>query len=113
MKKTFALTAPDRASARVVESIKHEVRKYVKRERKKPLPADFDVWDFSCKVGANPESAEIRNLRDIGEAIDAVVSAGGSVVYVEVLSVPGRRTAAGRVTTPGEVPEAPRDPAVD
>jgi hypothetical protein len=97
----------------VVESIKHEVRKYVIRERKKPLPADFDVWDFSCKVGASLESAESKNLRDIGSAIDAVVNAGGSSVYVELISMPSRRTVVGRVTTPEAVPEPPRDSAGD
>jgi hypothetical protein len=113
MKKTFALTSPGHADARVVESVKHEVRKYVKRERKKSLPADFDLWDFSCKVGVDQASAEIKDLRDVGAAIDAVVSAGGNAVYVEVVSVPSRRSALTRVSTPETAPTPLREPAID
>jgi hypothetical protein len=113
MKKTFALTAPGHANARVVESVKHEVRKYVKRERKKPLPADFDLWDFSCKVGADQATAESKDLREVGNAIDAVVSAGGSVVYIEVLSVPSRRSALARVPNAEAPVTTPREPGID
>ena len=59
MKKTFSLHAPGLADARVVEAIKHEVRRYVKRERSKRLPEGFEVWEFSCKVGSDPSSAEL------------------------------------------------------
>ena|SRR5688572_2469786 len=91
MKKTFPLTQPGKADARVLEAIKHEVRKYVKRERKKPAPADFDEWDFACKAGADQSSAEPTSLRDLSAAVDAVASSGSRVVYVEVLAVPMRR----------------------
>ena len=92
MKKLFPLTAPGKADARVVESIKHEVRKYVKRERRKPLPAEFELWDFACKVGTAPASAESKSLRDVGTAIDAVAAAGTEAVYVEITAIPSRRT---------------------
>lgn len=93
MKKTFPLTAAGKADARVVEAIKHDIRKYVKRERKKPVPPDFDEWDFACKVGVEPASAENKQLKEIGAAIDAVASSGARAAYVEVLAVPARRTA--------------------
>lgn len=91
MKKVFPLTAPGKADARVLESIKHEVRKYVKRERRKPLPPDFEQWDFACKVGAAQASAESRHLRDVGTAIDAVAATGAGAVYLEITAIPGRR----------------------
>lgn len=91
MKKTFPLKATDRADARVIEAIKHDVRKYVKRERKKPLPVDFEIWDFACRVGVDPASAESKSLGNIGAAIDATAASGSDIVYVEVLAVPARR----------------------
>ena len=99
MKKVFLLTAPGKADARVLESIKHEVRKYVKRERRKPAPADFDQWDFACKVGAAQSMAESQSLRDIGKAIDAVAAAGAESVYLEITAIPARRLAPGKAAT--------------
>jgi hypothetical protein len=92
MKKSFPLHLPGKADARVLDAIKHDVRKYVKRERRKPLPDGFDVWRFECKVGSSPETAEPRTLQEISNAIDAVAkSDGASSVYVEVNAVPGNR----------------------
>lgn len=102
MKKTFPLHAPGKAAPRVVESIKHDVRKYVKRERAKTLPEGFDLWEFNCKVGAAATTAEAKTLNDVAAAIDAVAMAGGTEVYVEVLAVAGHR--APRITTPLPAP---------
>ena len=44
MKKVIPLVSDRHKPARVVEQIKGEVRKYLKRERKKSLPDDFDYW---------------------------------------------------------------------
>ena len=51
MKKTFPLKDPAKADARVLEAIKQDVRKYVKRERRKALPTGVDFWDFNCQLG--------------------------------------------------------------
>ena len=99
MKKVFLLTAPGKADARVLESIKHEVRKYVKRERRKPVPPDFEQWDFGCKVGAAQSTAESQNLRDVGRAIDAVAATGAEAVYLEITAVPVRRTPLAKAAT--------------
>ena len=55
MKKTFPINDRKNTPARAIEAIKSELRKYVKRERKKKLPEGVDFWDFDCKVG---ESAD-------------------------------------------------------
>ena len=91
MKKVFPLTMPGKADARVLESIKHEARKYVKRERRKPVPPDFEQWDFACKVGAAQAAAESKHLRDLGTAIDAVAATGAESVYLEITAIPARR----------------------
>jgi len=91
MRKIFPLKAPNKADARVVESVKHEVRKYVRRERRKALPEDFDEWTFRCQAGATPDSATRCELKEIGAAIDAVANAGGPEIWIEVIAEPGQR----------------------
>jgi hypothetical protein len=102
MKKTFPLTAAGKADARVVEAIKRDVRKYVNRERKKPLPEGFELWEFACKVGVDQQTAESKTLREVGVAIDAVASAGAGAgtVYIEILAVPSHRLAPLTTTQP-------------
>lgn len=90
MKKTFSLTAPDRQPQRVIDAIKHEVRKYVKRERRKTLPADVDFWDFACKVGTAATDASAKPLNEINATIDALASEGATTVYLEILAIEGR-----------------------
>ena len=92
MKKTFPLHASDRADARVLEAIKYDIRKYVKRERKKTVPAEFDLWEFACKVGVDPTTAVEKPLRDMSGGIDAVAAGGADGVYIEVVAVPAKRT---------------------
>jgi len=91
MKKTFPLHEPGRADPRVVEAIKNDVRKYVKRERRKALPEGVDFWDFNCKVGRDQEPPETKLLPEVADAIDAAAAAGGAKVYVEILAAPGHR----------------------
>ena len=92
MKKTFALSAPGKANQRVVEAVKNDVRKYVKRERRKSLPEGVDFWDFDCKVGPDKTEPAIKHLAEVTAAIDAIAAAGGTEVYVEIISKPGHRT---------------------
>ena len=99
MKKTFALQAPGKADPRVVDSVKNEIRKYVKRERGKPLPEGFTWWNFNCRAGADRETAATCALIDVGAAIDAVVEAGGTQAYIEVVAEPGHRPVGGARTS--------------
>lgn len=92
MKKTFPLQQPGKADARVLDAIKHDVRKYVKRERRKTPPDGFDQWEFACRVGADAASAQSTPLDDISSAIDTAAAAGGSGVYVEIIAKPATRT---------------------
>src|SRR3954465_5932572 len=95
MKKNFPLRAPGKADPRVVEAVKNDVRKYVKRERRKALPEGFTLWAFQCRAGATAETAEACELGDISHRIDAVAQAGGDSVYIEIVAVAAQRTASG------------------
>ena len=88
MKKNFPLTAPGKDDHRVLESIKIEVNKYVKREKRKVLPEGFELWDFNCKVGPDQAAAVPTQRKEVTGAIDEVAKAGGAQVYVEILAFP-------------------------
>lgn len=91
MKKTFPLKEPGKVDARVVEAVKAEVRKYLKRERRKKLPEGFDQWDFACKVGPDQAVADTKSVKDIFSAIDVIAKTEAPQVYVELLAAAGKR----------------------
>lgn len=91
MKKTFPLHVPGKEDRRVVEAIKLEITKYVKRERRKTLPLGTDVWNFACKVGADSGSAAKIHLNDVPKAVEAVALAEEAEVYVEIMASAGNR----------------------
>ena len=91
MKKTFPLTSPSHQPARVVEQIKSDVRKYLKRERKKALPEGVDFWDFNCKVGQGAAEPETKHVEEIIPTIDQAAASQCETIYIEILSKPGHR----------------------
>ncbi|MGJ8643886.1 MAG: DUF6172 family protein [Luteolibacter sp.] len=93
MKKSFPMEDPKHKPARVVEGIKADVRKYLKRERRKELPEGVDFWDFDCRSGKDAETAAEVHVSKITEAVDAASQGGWDRVYIEILAKPGHRTA--------------------
>jgi hypothetical protein len=92
VKKTFKLNIEGKNRDRVLDATKHEIRKYVKRQRRVPLPAGVDFWDFDCKFGANAETAVVVHFATITALIDAVAQEGGDAFYLEMLAKNGIRT---------------------
>lgn len=87
MKKTFPLQHPKKKPERIVEAIKHEVRKYTQRERRKTLPeAETMYWDFNCKFGENSTSAATVQFSGIIEGLDTVTESGWESCYIEILA---------------------------
>lgn len=92
MKKTFSFNHPKINTDRRIEAIKHEIKKYIKRERRKALPTGMDFWGFSCKFGATEaEVAEIHEA-EINKKIDEIHALGLSSFYIEVIAVAQQRT---------------------
>ncbi len=91
MKKTFPLEVPNKKTPRVIDSIKHEVNKYVKRERNKKLPEGMDFWDFACRVGVNAEAAISAHIKTMSKAIDTAAENQPSSIYVEILAKAKKR----------------------
>jgi len=87
VKKVFKLTDPKKHEDRVLEAVKHEIRKYVKRERKKDLPEKATMyWDFDCKVGATADTAEVVIFEELIKALEKVKEGGAKEIYVEILA---------------------------
>lgn len=89
MKKIFTFNTPNKAPERQVESIKNEIRKYIKREKRKPLPEEVDFWKFACKFGQDEASASVIEFVDITKSIDEAFSNQWSEFYIEIISQKG------------------------
>lgn len=93
MKKTFALHAEGQHPDRRLEAIKHEIRKYLRRERGKKLPEGSDFWDFDCRFALPPQEPAVVALGDVMGLIDSAVAAQAGQFYLELLARPARRPA--------------------
>jgi hypothetical protein len=92
MKKTFKMSHPKIKVPRLVEAIKYEVKKYIKRERGKKLPPDVDFWDFDCRYGVDAESSQVIHLSDINKYISQAESEQLESFYLEIMVKPGHRS---------------------
>jgi len=87
MKKVFKLTDEKKHEDRVLEAIKNDIRKYVKREKKKDLPDKSTMyWDFDCKIGTTKEDAKVVLYEELIKSLDTIKATGITEVYVEILA---------------------------
>ncbi len=94
MKKIFQISHPKIKTARLFEGVKYEVRKYIKRETRKQLPAGVDYWDFDCKYGKTESDAEVIHVSQINKHIDQAEQQGLTTFYVEIIAKEGIRNQA-------------------
>lgn len=92
MKKTFKLTHEKIKPARLADAIKSEVKKYIKRERKKPLPSGIDFLDFDCRFGKDADSSVAIHQAEINKCIDQALADQLESFYLEIIATEGRRT---------------------
>lgn len=92
MKKTFKLNIEGKNRDRVLDAVKHDIRKYVRRQRRVPLPEGVDFWDFDCRFGASEEAATVVHFATILPLVDAAAKEGADSFYLELLAKEGRRT---------------------
>lgn len=88
MKKSFPLHLPGKADARVLDAIKHEVRKYVRRELNKAQSDGIRRPLFTCVVGTSAADAAESPLKNVSAAIDRVAQTGADHVYIAIKSAP-------------------------
>lgn len=93
MKKTFQLNIEGKNRDRVLDAVKHDIRKYVKRQRRVPLPEGVDYWDFDCRFGTSEDTAAVVHFATIMGLVDSVAREGGESFYLELLAKQGHRSA--------------------
>ncbi len=91
MKKTYLLAQEGKHPDRILDAVKHDIRKYIKRERGRALPKGVDFWDFDCRVGASEPESAVAHVAELNGLVDAVAQASGTSVYVEILTKHGHR----------------------
>jgi hypothetical protein len=90
VKKIFPLQSDAKKPERVVEAIKHEIRKYLKRERNKKLPEGAPFWIFECRVGKSEESAKEFLVQELISAIDTANLEKWNECFVEIVAKPAK-----------------------
>ena len=93
MRKTYPLSVEGKHPDRVLDAVKHDIRRYLKRERRRALPEGTDFWDFDCKFGSNEATASGVHFATLMGLIDTVAQEGSEQFYVEVVTKHGHRTA--------------------
>ncbi len=93
MKKTYQLNLEGKNRDRLLDAAKHDIRKYAKRERARPLPVGVDFWDFECKLGSTDATAAPVHFAALIAAVDALAKEGAESFYVEVVTKHGQRMA--------------------
>ena len=83
MRKTYTLNIEGKNRDRLLEASKHDIRKYLKRERNKTLPAGVDYWDFDTKSGVDEANAVVVPYADLFRSIDALLAEGVRLAIVK------------------------------
>lgn len=86
MKKTFQLTVENKNYDRLVEAAKHDIRQYIKREKRKTVPKGKDFWDFDCRIGQTFEDSSVIKFSHITSSIDALIAAQAPQFYIEIIA---------------------------
>ena len=91
MKKNFSLIVENKNPARQLDAIKHDIKKYVARERRKDIPEGSDFWDFNCRVGLTEDGAQETHLSQINKTLDQLVTDGAESFFVEIKAISKKR----------------------
>ena len=86
MKKLFLIDIPNKTRERQIDSIKNDIRKYIKREKSKKLPEGFNSWFFDCKFGQTKEDAEVINFADVIKNVDLAQTKNYASFYLEIVA---------------------------
>ncbi len=109
LKKTFNLQVENKNQDRTVESIKNEIRKYIKREKRKPLPKGKDFWFFDCKFAKDEETPEEIPFSDIIRFVNEAVETNSKTFYLEIETRAEERTKKLDIEDMENIPELSED----
>lgn len=100
MKKTFPLAVAGKNPERLLDATRHEIHKYLKRERRRALPEGVDFWDFDCRFGPDADAAAPAHVSELMGLIGAIAATGAPSFYVEILARHGVRPPRPAVANP-------------
>ncbi len=100
MKKTFQLVIEGRHPDRLLEASKHEVRKYMARQRRAALPAGADYWDFACRFGVTEIDASPVHVATLIALMDAAAAGGATGFFVDIIGRAAHRKVKAESTIP-------------
>lgn len=86
MKKTFQLISEKKTPERQLDAIRHEIKKYLARQRKKKVPEGFETWNFDCAIGPTPEAKTVIQVQEISQHIDRLVADDHTAFYLEIIA---------------------------
>jgi Family of unknown function (DUF6172) len=92
MKKTYSLIVEGKHADRLLDALKHDIRKYFKRCRTIGLPPEVDYWDFDCAVGADAATSIAVHPSNVVTQVDVIAKEGHASVYVMVEAKHGVRS---------------------
>ena len=76
--------------ARLADSIKHDIKKYLKKERAKVREEGVPFWDFDVVTGSTEASASPIELREINQHIDTAVEREANGIFFRITPKPGK-----------------------
>mgnify|MGYP004356474893 CR=1 FL=1 len=89
MRQTFTFAESTHKPPQALAHLKSRIRKYIKRELRKPLEDETLRWEFDCRVGPTEEQATETQVSDVIARVDDIFHAESPTVYVEILARPG------------------------
>ncbi|MDA8520104.1 DUF6172 family protein [Acidovorax sp. NCPPB 4044] len=89
MRKTYVLHIEGKNRDRLLDAARHDIHRYLRRERRRTLPEGVRFWDFDCRFGATQDDARSVLEEEITGLIDAVARSGAAQFYVEIVAKPG------------------------
>lgn len=91
MRRTYRLDIEGKNRDRLIEASKHDIRKYIRRERRKELPAGADFWDFDTRFGTEEATAQDIAPAELIRQVDKLIAEGGNQFFVQIERKPGTR----------------------
>ena len=86
MKKKFLLKEENKNSDRLLESIKYQIRKYIKREKRKANSDEDTILRFACKFAKDDEEIETISFTDITKCINEASQKDCESFYIEIIA---------------------------
>lgn len=111
MKKIFPFEIQGKHPDRLLDHTKHEIKKYMRRETRRPLPEGFDYWDFDCTIGASQSLAQSVHPKEINQKINELKALEHPSFFIELVVKPKKRSHIKRTDLNPLAPQSPQSDA--